>query len=179
MTEFLLVMIDRSETPQLVNDPLDGREVALPDCLPPLCNELSGTPKVRAFADAGRPTIEFPFPCIRVTKVCRHSEPVDDRQLPSDLVRVPGHERAFASLISIGQCRSFGIAAIARDPAERHCEALLDFPSELGPRLLGLDLGEQGIKVRERTARLFAGVQIAAVGSLDVLLGLIHARNCR
>src|SRR5262245_24152948 len=176
VTEFLLVMIHRSESPQLADDPFDRHDVTLPDCLPPFCNKLSGTADIGAFPDASGVMLEFPLPCTWVTKIRRRPQSLDDGQLPFDLVRVLGHERAFTGLVRVVQGRSLGIVAVTRDPAERHCEAFLDFPPKLRPSLLGLDLGEQGVEVRKRTARLLAGVEIAAVGGLDVLLGLVQTR---
>src|SRR5262245_59820299 len=177
VTKFLLVMIDRREDPQLADDLLDGLPVALPHRLPSLGDQLGSTPDIGALSDASRATLEFPFPCPRMAEIRCQAQPLDDGALPLDLIGIPRHERALAGLVGFVQRRSLGVVAIARNPANRHCEAFLDLPSKLRPRLLGLDLGEQRVEVREYSACRLAGIEIAAACSLDVLLGLVQARH--
>src|SRR5882672_5896764 len=160
MTEFLLVVIDRSEAPQLAHDPFDRLAITLPHRVPPFCDELSGAPKVGAFPNARGAALEFPFPRGRMAKIGGYAEPLDHGQLPFDLIRIPGYECPLTGLIGVVQRRSFGLVAVAGDPADGHCKSFLDLAPQLRPRLLGFDLGQQGVEVCECAARLLAGVEI-------------------
>ena len=164
MAEFLLLVVDRVQLPQLADDPFETVSVALPQRLPSFGDELRGATEVRAVADASGALLEFGFPCSRVAKIRRPAQAPDDAQLPFDVVRIPSHKRPFAGLVRADQRRSLGLVAVGRHPTDRDREFIVDFFLELGPGLVGFDLGQQGVEVRELAARLLAGVEVAAAG---------------